>query len=948
MMNRFLRLIRRFIIFTLFLCTIVAAALYYYMEYELPDIDALNTVQLQTPLQIFTRDGKLLATFGEKRRIPIPYDQIPKPLIEAVLATEDQRYFQHSGVDLPGLGRAAVQLLLTGKKLQGGSTITMQVARSFYLTRHKTFARKLREILLAIKIEQKLKKEKILELYLNKDFFGNRAYGVAAAAEVYYGKHLNELTLDQYAMLAGIPKAPSILNPIANPQAALKRRDHVLFRMHDQGYIDDATYKDALAAALNASYHDLQTEVKAPYLAELVRQQLEQMYGDSIYTDGFKVYTTLDGNLQGIANLALRDNLLAYDQRHGYRGPIDNFGDPSFDSMEKWEQMLRKMPVINNLEPAAVVEMQTQSITVLRANGNLAIIPWSGLSWARKQINADYFGPKPRRADQIVKLGDVILISPMQGGYQLAQLPKAEAGIVALDPQNGAILAMTGGFDYQTSKFNRITNAQLQPGSSFKPFVYSAALEKGYTLATVINDAPLVIENTADNSLWRPQNDSHKFYGPTRLRTAIIESRNLVSIRLLAMVGMSYSTEYLKRFGFVPSQLPPGLSLALGTAMVTPLQMAQAYAVFANGGLKVVPYAIDTIRNSQDEIIYKARPLVACNDHCMKDMAVAQRAISPQNAFLITSALHDVVQRGTAKLAKNLGRNDLAGKTGTTQDQHDAWFAGYNPDLVAVTWMGFDQPQSLHEYGNQAALPMWMQFIQFALQGKPEHSLPAPTGIISIRIDPLTGNRVSPERVNALNEYFMLPYTPDGSSQGDAPLDINESNTATNNGNGNPTNGDNNAANNADNSVTNNNPNPGLEYPDNNTKPDANNNTHSNSNENSVTNNSNASNNPAPNNPDGNTDSVPPYLRNNPVPNNNSDASNNPAPNNPDANIDSVPPYLRNNPVPNNNSDASNNPAPNNPDANTTPVPNNNLDANNSGDNNNDDPEQNENDSTAY
>lgn len=825
-MNRFFRIIQNAFLFTLLLCTVVVTGILYYMEFELPDIDALNTVQLQVPLQIFSHDGKLIATFGEKRRIPIPYDQIPKPLIEAVLATEDQRYFQHAGVDLPGLGRAALQLLVTGRKLQGGSTITMQVARSFYLTRHKTFGRKLREILLAIKIEHKLKKEKILELYLNKIFFGNRAYGAGAAAEVYYGKHLNELTIDQYAMLAGLPKAPSTLNPLANSQAAKKRRDHVLFRMHDQGYIDDATYNSAINAPLNASYHDLQTEMKAPYVAELVREQLEQMYGDSIYTDGFKVFTTIDSNLQQAANLALRDNLLAYDERHGYRGPIDNLGIPSLDNMEKWEQLLRKKPVINGLEPAAVVEMTKQTVTVLRENGSLTIIPWSGLSWARKQINADYLGPKPKRTDQILKLGDVVFITSAQKGYRLAQQPKAEAGIVALNPQNGAILALTGGFDYQQSKFNRITSAQRQPGSSFKPFIYSAALDKGYTLATVINDAPLVIENTADNSLWRPQNDSHKFYGPTRLRTAIIESRNLVSIRLLALIGLPYATDYLRHFGFVRSQLPPGLSLALGTAMVTPLQMAQAYAVFANGGLKVVPYAIDTIRNSQDEIIYQAKPLLACNDNCPKDAAIAARAISPQNAFLITSALHDVIQRGTAKLAKNIGRIDLAGKTGTTQNQVDAWFAGYSPEIVAVTWMGFDQPQSLHEYGNQAALPMWMQFIETALKGKPEIRLPQPPGIVAIRINPLNGKHVSANNANSVTEYFMQPYTPDASADDEAAVDVDNdsfnsdmnNHAADNNGSepNNPNNAPDNGTHNGDNTH-----NPPA---DNDTQPDSNNN----------------------------------------------------------------------------------------------------------------------------
>lgn len=755
------RLIRRIIIAALAASALLVIGALYYIEYDLPDIDALNTVQLQTPLQMFTHDGKLIATFGEKRRVPLPYDQIPQQLINAVLATEDQRYYQHSGVDIAGLGRAAVQLVLTGKKMQGGSTITMQVARSFYLTRNKTFARKIREILLAIKIEHKLSKQKILELYLNKVFLGNRAYGVEAAAQVYYGKHVGDLTIDQYAMLAGLPQAPSNLNPIHNPEAAQKRRDHVLSRMYDQGYIDADTYNKAINAPLDASYHDIATEVKAPYVAELVRSQLEQMYGDSIYTDGFKVYTTIDSRLQNSANFAVRDQLLQYDERHGYRGPLTNLGSPDVSSMEDWEKKLKAMPTVNSLEPAAVVDMTDNTATVLRGNGKLVVIPWSGLSWARKQLNADFLGPLPKRASQILSLGDVVVISPVGDGYALSQMPMAEGSLVALSPQNGAILAMVGGFDYQTSKFNRTVSAQRQPGSSFKPFVYSAALEKGFTLATVINDAPLVIENTADNSLWRPQNDTHKFYGPTRLRTAIMESRNLVSIRLLALMGLPYTVEYLKRFGFQPSQLPPGLSLALGTATVTPLQVAQAYSIFANGGMRIMPYVIDNIKNSQDELIYLARPLSACITSCNRNEAVAPRVLTPQNAYLITSALHDVVVNGTGKEVVKLKRNDLSGKTGTTQNQVDAWFAGFNTNIVAVSWVGFDQPQSLHEYGAKAALPIWMQFMQAALKGQPEAILPQPQGIVSLRIDPYSGRRASADSSNGIFEYFMMPYLPE-------------------------------------------------------------------------------------------------------------------------------------------------------------------------------------------
>jgi penicillin-binding protein 1A len=777
----------RKLLVTIFLGFIVIViAMMYYIEFELPDIEALNTVQLQVPLQIFTHDGKLLAEYGEKRRVPIPYEQIPKQLIDAVLATEDQRYFQHPGIDVPGLMRAAIKLIATGRKEEGGSTITMQVARSFYLTRHKTFGRKLREILLALKIDHHLSKQKILELYLNKIFLGSRAYGVGAAAEIYYGKSIHQLSLDQYAMLAGLPKAPSALNPIVYPDAAKKRRDHVLYRMLELGYIKDADYKKGIKAPLGATYHDLQTQVKAPYAAELVRQQLEQMYGDIIYTEGFNVYTTIDSHLQGIANQSVRDGLLTYDQRHGYRGAEQNLGKPDLYHIMDWKQKLRRLPVINGLEAAAVLEVEAESVTALRGNGSIITVPWNGLSWARKQINADFLGKMPDTAAEILKVGDVIRVSPSSNSWRLTQVPKAEAGIVSLNPQNGEILAMVGGFNFQSSNFNRITNALRQPGSSFKPFIYSAALEKGYTLASIINDAPIVIENPIDNTLWRPQNDTGRFYGPTRLREALVHSRNLVSIRLLGLIGTSYAVTYAQRFGFSASQLPPTLSLALGTANVTPLDMATGYAVFANGGFRVTPFIIDNIRNSSGQIVYQAKPLTACltcspdlpvgdiqpdtpdkkpatpvtTPAVVKDNLHAPRVIDSQNAYLITSTLHDVIQFGTAIQARSLRRKDLAGKTGTTSNQVDAWFVGYNNDIVTLSWVGYDQPQSLHEYGAQAALPIWISFMQAALKGKPEHMLAEPDGIVSLRIDSHTGVRASNSDSDGMNELFMEPFLP--------------------------------------------------------------------------------------------------------------------------------------------------------------------------------------------
>jgi len=763
-MNALLRFLRKLLLITCMTLSVVGVGILYYMVFQLPSVDELKTIQLQVPLQIFTHDNKLLAEYGEVRRIPLPYDQIPKQLIDAVLATEDQRYFQHPGIDIPGLMRAAIKLAATGRKDEGGSTITMQVARSFYLNPHKTFGRKLREILIALKIEHKLSKQKILELYLNKIFLGARAYGVEAAAEIYYGKSLNQLSLDQYAMLAGLPQAPSALNPLTHPAAALKRRNHVLSRMYELHYISEKAYKAAIDTPLNARYHDLQIQVKAPYVGELIRQQLQQLYGDKVFTDNYKIYTTIDSQLQNAANQSVREGLIAYDQRHGYRGPEQNFGMPSLKHMEEWEKTLSKLPTVNGLEPAAVVDMSEHTVTVLRASGAIVMIPWQGLSWARKQINPDLLGHLPKVANEIVELGDVIRLMDTKQGWRLSQIPAAEAGLIALNPVNGGILALVGGFDFQHSGFNRITSANRQPGSSLKPFVYSAALDKGYTLATVINDAPIVVENPTDNSLWRPQNDEHRFYGPTRLRDALTLSRNLVSIRLLNLISLPYAIHYMQRFGFTAEQLPAGLSLALGTAVVTPLQMATAYAVFANSGFKVVPYAIDTIRNREGEVIYQAKPLAACLTNCTAQNinSYAPRVISAQNAYLITSTLHDVIQRGTAKLARSLQRKDLAGKTGTTQNQVDAWFAGYNSDVIAVAWVGYDQQQrSLHEWGNQAALPLWIQFMQAALEGRPEHPIEQPSGIVSVRIDPLTGKRAGSHDPTGTFEYFMTPFTPE-------------------------------------------------------------------------------------------------------------------------------------------------------------------------------------------
>jgi penicillin-binding protein 1A len=597
---------------------------------------------------------------------------------------------------------------------------------------------------------------------------------VGAAAEIYYGKPLAELSIDQYAMLAGLPKAPSALNPIANPEAAKKRRDHVLNRMREVDAINEDDYKAALLAPLAASYHDLQVATKAPYVAEYARQQLEEMYGDSIYTDGFNVYTTIESELQDNANQSVHDKLIAYDQRHGYRGPEKNIGADRLSNKPALQKLVNAIPY-SGIEPAVVTSVSDQTATAMRADGTSITILWQGLAWARRQVNADYLGHVPSRAREILKPGDIIRITQNADNWRLAQIPKAEAGMVALNPQTGAIVALIGGFDYQHSNFNRITSAQRQPGSSFKPFVYSAALDKGFTLASVINDSPIVIDNP-DGTVWRPQNDEHEFYGPTRLRTALTHSLNLVSIRLLQQIEIPYAISHIERFGFTAGQLPTTLSLALGTASVTPLDMVSGYAVFANGGFKVTPYIVDSIRNSQNGVIYQARPLTACKG-CATDVtsteAISQatdnnhapQAITPQNAYLITSALHDVIELGTATQARSLKRSDLAGKTGTTQNQVDAWFVGYNANLVALAWVGFDQPQSLHEYGSKAALPMWIQFMEASLKGKPDLGVQQPSGIMSIRVDPLTGSLAAATDPQAISEYFMEPYLPTGDGE---------------------------------------------------------------------------------------------------------------------------------------------------------------------------------------
>lgn len=739
-----------------FLFIAIVTILYVYAAGQLPNVDSLKTVKFQVPLQIFTKDGLLIQEYGEKRRIPLPYKDIPPTLVYAILATEDQRFFEHPGVDIFGLGRAAINMVQTGRKSQGGSTITMQVARNFFLNRKKTFLRKFNEIMLAVKIDRELSKEKILELYLNQIYLGNRAYGVGAAAQIYYGKELKDLSIAQLAMIAGLPQAPSAHNPIINPKAAKNRRNHVLKRLYEENYITKLQYENAIKEPVTARYHGTNIEVSAPYVAEMIRQSLYDHFGPDAYTNGYKVYTTVNGKLQKAANKAVEDNLLAYDNRHGYRGPVSKMDVNLLISKKAIQNKLEMFPQIGDLEIAVVTKVFEKSANIVMANGKNVTIPWQGLSWARPALRNGWVGATPSHAGQVVKAGDIVYVRLQNDIYKLSQDPQAEAALLAIDPKNGAIEALVGGFNFQRSKFNRVTQSARQPGSSFKPFIFAAALNKGYTLATLINDAPIVVKDPSQaDSLWRPHNVKYKFNGPTRLRQALSKSVNLVSIRILDDIGIDYAIDFAGRFGFKKSTLPHSLSLALGSLTVSPIDITAAYAVFANGGYKVEPFLIDHITDGSNTILLQSQSSIVCNN--CKDKKIdgnAPRVIPEEVAFLMNSALQDVVQHGTGVLAKSLNRNDIAGKTGTTNEQMDAWFCGYNPDLVVTTWIGFDAPKSLHEYAANLSLPLWIDFMKVALKDKPEKEIKKPDNVVIIDINPKNGLRVTPGQSGAMKEYF--------------------------------------------------------------------------------------------------------------------------------------------------------------------------------------------------
>lgn len=792
----------------------------------LPAIDSLRDVQMQVPLHVYTRDGGLLAEFGEKRREPVKFADMPPLLVQAFVAAEDDRFFQHPGVDWQGILRAAVNLALTGEKSQGGSTITMQVARNFFLSREKSYLRKLNEIFLALKIEQELSKEAIMELYLNKIYLGQRAYGVGAAAQVYYGLEVGQLDLAQMAMIAGLPKAPSTTNPVSNLQRALQRREYVLGRMLELGFIENADYQRASVAPSTASLHAADIDVYAPYVAEAVRKEIIDRYGDPAYEAGYRVFTTVSDKHQVAATAALRKALLDYDERHGYRGAERHFDlDPARGGPEQWATLLEGFDRIADLRPGLVLQVREQGASVFLAADETVELPWTGMQWARKYISENQRGAIPKDAAEVLQPGDVIRVrQDAEGAWRLSQLPAVEGALVSMRPDDGAVLALVGGFDFARSKFNRALQAQRQPGSSFKPFIYSAALENGFTAASMVNDAPVVFDDPGVEDIWRPENYTGKYYGPTRLREALTHSRNLVSIRLLHAMGVDPVVEHLARFGFDTAALPHSLSLALGTGAMTPFKLASAYCVFANGGYRVEPYLIERIETLDGKILFQATPPTVCREcEQAQDFAapatdgvlqpgsdphadaaqdpytaaaetantavtgtaaaplpqpvptaplgpgglpVAPRTVDAENIWIMNSMTRDVIRFGTGRRALQLNRSDLSGKTGTTNDQRDAWFAGYNPAIAAVAWVGFDKfdPLGGMETGSRAALPMWIDFMRVALDGVPEQILPRPPGLVNVRIDPATGNLAGSGSAAAVFEVFKAGTAPAGTA----------------------------------------------------------------------------------------------------------------------------------------------------------------------------------------
>ncbi len=772
-------------------------------------MQVLKDVQLQTPMQVFTKDGLLINQFGEKRRIPVTIDEIPQTLINAFLATEDNRFYDHIGIDPIGIVRSALVLISTGEKKQGASTITMQLARNFFLTREKAYIRKVKEIFIALHIEDVLTKDEILELYLNKIELGNRAFGIGAAAQVYYGKELKDLTLAQMAMIAGLPKAPSALNPIRNPTRAKARRNVVLGRLLTEDYITQEQYNEATSQPITAYFHGAEINLYAPYISEMVRAEMVSRYGiDKAYNSGFKIFTSVESKVQKAAQNALVNNLHNYDMRHGFRGPTDVLWNPETQPALTKQQILNKLQSINELgtlKAAAVLSVNDKTATVLLKNGEQTTLTWDSLKWARKYITRYRQSFAPKAAADILTPGMQIWVRKNEDdSYLLSQIPEASSAIVSLDPQDGRIKAIVGGYSFEQSQYNRAVQAKRQVGSNIKPFIYSAALEKGYTLASILNDAPINQWDKSQGVAWRPKNSPAVYNGPIRIRRALAQSKNVISVRLLRGVGLQRTADHLLKFGFKNADINRSESLALGSASITPLELARGMSTFANGGHLIEPYFISEIQDAYGNVLFEANPALACDEESLptyNELSIhnsnvevdqpkkcAPRIISKQNAFLIADAMHSGIWgggswahktgwSGTGWRAQALERRDLSGKTGTTNDSVDTWFSGFNSKVMTSVWVGFDNPGnslgrstynnnldssqiSGAESGAKTAQPAWIEFMKAALEGTPEAPIEPPEGLVSIRIDLATGLLSHKNDYTSRFEYFEKGTAP--------------------------------------------------------------------------------------------------------------------------------------------------------------------------------------------
>ena len=808
-MPRFRRLFRWFL-FALagmfVLGAIALGTLYYLIAPQLPDVQSLHDVEMQEPMYVHASDGRLMAVFGETRRYPVQIDKVPDRLKQAFIAVEDSRFYEHHGVDYKGVGRAVWLLATTDdKRVPGGSTITQQVARQFFLSSEYKYKRKLAEMLLAMRMERELSKDEIFELYLNKSFFGNRAYGVGAAAEFYYGKALADLDLDEMASLAGIPKFPSSGNPLSNPERARQRRDYILDRMAQLNYVTEAEAAQAKAVPMHAVPHEPPVQMYAPYVAEMVRQEMVARFGPEALTKGYRVTTTIDPVLQAAAQRAVRDGLMTYDRRHGWHGVEQHFDLAEDEDAATARARLRAISSQGDMLPAIVMATAGGGATlVLRSGREIALRAgdgWGGRSPASllergdvvrvRQVETEQASEEVTEADQ----GTVAKArSSEKAIYQLVQVPRAQAALVSIEPDTGALRALSGGFSFAGSKFNRATQARRQPGSSFKPFLYAAAFERGFSPASIVLDAPVVFKDRRGH-LWRPQNDTGNFAGPMRLREALVQSRNLVSVRLLDAIGVDYARSYISHLGFDEASLPPNLSMSLGTASLTPLSIARGYSTFANGGFRITPWFIAEVKDRDGAVVFRENPPTAC-PQCggqrsgapastavvdgfnfgpegaatpaaassaatpasgpapRADLVVAPRAIDARIAYQVVSMLRDVVQRGTGTAAKVLGREDLGGKTGSTNEHRDAWFSGFGGNIVTTVWVGRDDFTSLgyREYGGKAALPIWIEYMRVALQDRPIALNEPPHGMV--RVSVAANGTLLPEGSGGVQEWI--------------------------------------------------------------------------------------------------------------------------------------------------------------------------------------------------